>query len=222
MQSTPLKLNHSFGTLAEPILAQIKPLWETKRPSWRQVHGITCVQVTGPRQECGDTDALWTTVPGLPVGIVTADCVPVLVRAERKEGQPLVAAAHAGWRGVYGQIVPTLFAQIKDYQKVQVWLGPSILACCYQVSEELLAQFQAAHPKLSPNTLAPYGDRRLDLHAVLEHQLLNLGITQIHKSIECTNCTQNSKAPDNTPTYKYHSYRREKVAHRQYSIIWIP
>ena len=190
-----------------------RDLWESLRPRWRQIHGTAIAEVTGPGQECGEVDGLWTRDPGLPIGVVTADCVPVLL--EHRTGAAR-AALHAGWRGVFARIPEALFRALpEDLVRPAEWrvvLGPSIRACCYQVSPELLESFAGAFPDLSRSLLEP-APGRLDLIAVLLHQAEVLGMPEVRVEGGCTFCSTGQDGA------LYHSYRRGDRNTRQISII---
>lgn len=90
-------------------------------------------------------DALMTDVPGLILGIQTADCVPVLVADTRKH---VVAAFHAGWRGTLSRIVEHGIGTMRlrygsRPQDLVAAIGPSIGPCCYAVGEELRFDFES-------------------------------------------------------------------------------
>ena len=208
-----MKLRTYWGNRIDPIGGMDPGLWESKRPRWKQVHGVRVVEVLEPGQECGECDGLFTGVPMLPIGVVTADCVPILL--ERLDGEA-VAALHAGWRGVYDRIPRALFEALPekwaDPSGWQVRFGPSIRSCCYEVSPELLQDFKARFPGVPASELEP-APRRLDLLAVLRHQFRTLGVTEMEESPDCTRCLTR----DGTPLF--HSYRRGDRNSRQISII---
>ncbi len=89
-----LGIEHGFGTLHSGT-AQVPGLFTA-----RQVHGKTLVRVPCPTER-PEADALWSDEPGIAVGVVTADCVPVLLVSVTR---PAVAAIHAGWRGSAARI----------------------------------------------------------------------------------------------------------------------
>ncbi|MCD8497471.1 MAG: polyphenol oxidase family protein [Alphaproteobacteria bacterium] len=72
-----------------------------------QVHGSTCLKVDAPWSIHGrpQADAMVTDKPGLGLGILTADCAPVLFCGRKGDGSPVVGAAHAGWKGALGGIL---------------------------------------------------------------------------------------------------------------------
>lgn len=205
----------SFGTRKEPRNYP-EDLWQNKKPHWKQVHGVRVVEVTSHRQECGEADALWTRLPETPIAVVTADCVPILL--SHREGKA-VAAIHAGWRGVFDQILGVFLKSLpQDLSDPKAWIvkfGPSIHSCCYEVSEELIAQFGSRFSHLDRKKLEPR-HRYLDLIAVLTHECQGLGLTLDSVHPECTRCTLVGGE------LKYFSYRAGDRGSRQYSWIELP
>ncbi len=103
----------------------------------RQVHGARVVVVDRPGHHAGEeADAAVTTAPGAVLAVHSADCVPVLLH-----GDGVVAAAHAGWRGLLAGVLPeTLDAMIAlGAQRVTVHVGPHIRANCYEFGADDLA-----------------------------------------------------------------------------------
>lgn len=206
-----------FGTRQDPIGGRDREEWEMLRPRWRQVHGVGVAGVSGPAQECGEVDALWTDQPGQPIGVVTADCVPILLWRQDLQA---VGAIHAGWRGTLARIPEAFFKALPPrYSEPSEWsaiLGPSIRACCYEVSPELIRQFGVEFPTISPGTLEP-AHRKLDLIAVNKSMLLQAGIQQVEVHPDCTYCTRRTGEKSFDPLYS--SYRRGDRDSRQISII---
>jgi polyphenol oxidase len=112
-----------------------------------QVHSAKVVIVREPwtRETAPRADALVTDTAGLAVGVTTADCGPVLL-ADPDAG--IVAAAHAGWKGVLAGIVETTIAAMErlgaDRTRVAAALGPAIRQPNYEVGQEFVALFVAA------------------------------------------------------------------------------
>ncbi|HEY8191573.1 MAG TPA: polyphenol oxidase family protein, partial [Alphaproteobacteria bacterium] len=81
----------------------------------RQVHSDICIDVTEPWSGQGaEADAMVTDVPGLALGILTADCAPVLFAGKTKAGKSVIGAAHAGWKGALGGVLEsTVRAMVK-------------------------------------------------------------------------------------------------------------
>ena len=108
------------------------------------------VDVVNERKMFLDTDALITQVPGLWIGVYSADCVPILVADTRLK---VVAAIHAGWRGTVGGITrATVERMTADFgcrpEDLQAVIGPSISPEAFEVGEEVVMLFrQAAFPE---------------------------------------------------------------------------
>lgn len=207
-------MRFTFGDQKKNLLDYSESEWEKLRPRWKQVHGVNCAEVFHANQECGEVDAVWTQSPSLPIAVVTADCVPLLLfRDDRKA----VAAIHAGWRGIGQRIVLRFFESLpRGLGTPSDWnamIGPSIRACCYEVSEELIEQFKKQFSELTPNQISP-SDRKLDLLAPIKCDLDSLGVKIHSVHPDCTYC-----ARDENGAHRYFSYRRGDRNSRQYSMI---
>lgn len=204
---------HGFGSKTDPVPVTFLKTWVELRPTWNQTHGTEVANVTRRNQACGDVDALMTKTTN-PIGIVTADCVPILL--SRKDGG-MVAAIHAGWRGTKARIVEkmgfSLQAQGEDLKNWVAVVGPSIGKCCYEVSEELVGDFVKTFPEIEPDIMNPT-HRKLDLAAINGIELERIGISEVDFLLECTYC---SLDPKRGP--RFHSYRREGGGTRQWSLI---
>jgi YfiH family protein len=167
-------------------------------------------------------DGLTTDVPGVLLGVGTADCVPVLVVDVEKR---VVAAFHAGWRGTVARIVERGVARIgEEYgsrvEDLVAAVGPSIGACCYVVGEEVRSEFEGqfgyAEELFSQRDA---GEMRLNLWAANRRQLLDAGVGEARISVvgECTAC-----ARDGSGARRYFSHRGEKgVAGRMLNVVGI-
>lgn len=93
-----------------------------------------------PREAAPQADALITNVPGLMIGITTADCLPILF-ADSKAG--VVAAAHAGWKGAIGGIIEAIITQMKTFgaRDIVAAIGPAIAQQSYEVGPEFRERF---------------------------------------------------------------------------------
>jgi YfiH family protein len=209
------KVRSTFGTRLEPISGENSEEWNSSRPRWRQVHGTSVARVTIPSQECGEVDALWTTEPGIPMGVVTADCVPILLA--RNDGTA-VAAIHAGWRGTYARIVTAFFRSLpQEHADPTLWtarIGPCIRPCCYEVGDDLIRTFLDEFPEFPRNQIEP-ASRRLDLVALNRGELERLGVRVVEVHADCTYCA------GSTEDFRYFSYRRGDRNSRQFSVISI-
>jgi YfiH family protein len=161
----------------------------------KQVHGADVIEVgAGSEVPVGYADVLVTRVPGVVVGILSADCVPVAVAGERG-----VAMAHAGWRGLVAGAIEAGVAAVGPVRAA--WVGPAIRACCYEVSGDVIGAFHdAGLPVASEDRVDP-GDAAV-------FALRRAGVQAIAASEECTACDD-----------RYFSYRRDGLTGRQGSFI---
>jgi YfiH family protein len=204
----------SFGDVKSPLGAfdsgEWRKLWEESRPNWKQVHGDCAVRITESRQTAGECDALWTDRENLPVGVVTADCVPILLA--HRSG-PWIGAIHSGWRGTKLRILEKTLQRIwleapasAHPKEWQVWIGPHISVDSYEVSPELALAFK---DEFGSEVVQ---GRNLDLLKCQLHQLHALGIHSIQVESDCTFKNQD-----------FASYRRSAGGPdsklRQYSVI---
>jgi polyphenol oxidase len=149
-----------------------------------------------------EADAVYCDAPGYLLSVLTADCLPLLVY--HPEG--VVAAIHAGWRGLYDEIIPLTLARLPSEVKVAV--GPSIGPCCYEVSEELAKQFADKFGSAVVET-GPSGRPHLNLQAVAMLQLQQSNAAEIDMAHLCTHCHPEL----------FFSYRRDGSSGRQMSFI---
>lgn len=150
----------------------------------RQVHGATvwCVESgrNGSEQRSVEADALVACEPGFPVGIVTADCVPLL--ASSADGSA-VAAIHAGWRGLAAGVVEQGLAMLQKKapgSPIHLAIGPGARGCCYEVDEPVCRALGARYrAQLAADVLRPAcraGHHLLDLAGLVERIVADLGI----------------------------------------------
>jgi purine-nucleoside/S-methyl-5'-thioadenosine phosphorylase / adenosine deaminase len=109
----------------------------------KQFHSAVIRFFQTPPAEPYKGDASLTDVPGLLLGVQTADCVPILLVDPKKR---VVAAIHAGWRGSLGRIAEKTVGQMRmrfgsKPSDILAALGPAIGGCCYEVGTELVTKF---------------------------------------------------------------------------------
>jgi YfiH family protein len=189
---------HGFGVRGLPPPAGLRRA--------RQVHGAAVARAEGCAGAAPpEADVLVSALAGVPIGVVTADCVPILVAAG--EGR-VVAAIHAGWRGlargVIGAGVAALRAEAGAAARLVAVIGPHIGACCYEVDEPVLAALAPGFGKRLGAALHPArpGHARLDLGALARAALLEAGLEPADLGSvprACTHCDP----------VRFHSYRRE-------------
>ena len=114
-----------------------------------QVHGCEVAIIDRPgitREVLEGYDALVTNIPGVAIGIRTADCIPVLLYDPVHRA---VAAVHAGWRGTLARILrKVIFRMSQEYgtdaKDIKAVIGPGICGECFQVGEEVAVSFKDA------------------------------------------------------------------------------
>jgi YfiH family protein len=114
-----------------------------------QEHGTTAREVTSipPRDALPHADAVVSATPGLVIGILTADCAPVLLADPEAH---VVAAAHAGWRGALNGVVESAITEMERLgarrERIGAAVGPCIGQDAYEVGPEFQAAFLAQDP----------------------------------------------------------------------------
>jgi YfiH family protein len=172
------KVNENRARVAESLGVQPDRLVTAK-----QVHGISVAEVTQPfTGALPEYDALVTRVPGLALGVLTADCAPVLF-SDFTAG--VVGVAHAGWRGAYdGVIEATVAALVRlgaQPDQLVAAVGPTIAQPSYEVSDEFQARFVDGDPASAPFFTAGTraGHYQFDLPEYVGLRLLRAGLRRI-------------------------------------------
>lgn len=154
-----------------------------------QIHSPSVVTVTDPQSASGvQADAMVTAVPGLALGILTADCQPVLFAAA---SSGVVGVAHAGWKGAMaGVLEATLDAMTAlgaDRDNIVAIIGPSISQRSYEVGPEFLEDFLADDPKNARFFANGQGERyQFDLPGFGLHRLRRAGVALAEWTRHCT------------------------------------
>jgi len=165
-----------------------------------QVHSAEVATVDGPLNDKPKADAMVTATPGVALGILTADCQPVLF-ADTEAG--VIGAAHAGWRGavsgVLTRTVEAMEALGADRENIRAVIGPCISQRAYEVGPELLDDFLVEDQDNSRFFAAGRGDRYMfDLPSFGLHKLREAGVGE---AIWTGHCTYSD--PE-----RFYSYRR--------------
>ena len=148
-----------------------------------QVHSNNVLVVNKPFTDRPKADAMVTKTPGLALGILTADCVPVFL-ADEKAG--IIGAAHAGWRGALAGIleetVSAMVALGAHPGAIRAAIGPCISVASYEVGEEFKMAFMAKDTSYD-RFFAPgdEGKSRFSLNAFVESRLEAAGVEDIWK-----------------------------------------
>lgn len=193
----------SFGNRLNPPAAGVKTL--------RQVHGRVVHHVGDVVSGETEGDGIATDLPGVRVGVWTADCVPVHLLAREAR---VAVAVHCGWRGSAAGILGVAIDMLAkrwaiEPRDLEAALGPSIGGCCYEVGAEVEQAFVArAGSRLGRVGFQPRNGRLyLDLRRFLDADLLALGVSRVEAVGPCTSCR-----PD-----VLHSYRKGSRDGRQLS-----
>jgi YfiH family protein len=149
-----------------------------------QRHETTCVRVTAPWRynDRPEADALVTDQPGIALGVLTADCAPVLL-ADRRAG--VVCAAHAGWRGALAGIIETAVEGMAQLgarpADTAAAIGPTIGPASYEVGPEFATTFRAAsHTNDAYFAPAQRDDHYMfDLPRYVTDKLKRLGVAEV-------------------------------------------
>lgn len=180
-------------------------------PLWlEQVHGCRCADLATASPGV-QADAAVARQPGLVCAVLTADCLPVLFC---DAAGSVVAAAHAGWRGLAaGVLEETLAAMSRPPGEVLAWLGPAIGPAAFEVGEEVRAAFGAPADAEAARAFVPAalpGKWLGDLYALARLRLARAGVVQVFGGDHCTW----------TDEERFFSYRREHRTGRMASLIW--
>ncbi|AQA00427.1 polyphenol oxidase [Sphingopyxis sp. QXT-31] len=183
-----------------------------------QVHGNRCVVIDEASDLTArpEADALATRTPGILLGILTADCVPVLF-ADREAG--VVAAAHAGWKGAIAGVTDATLTAMESLgatrANIAAAIGPCIGRASYEVDDGFVAAFVADDPANERFFAAgKHGHAMFDIAAYVAALVAAAGVTRIALGGQDTY----AEAED------YFSYRRachkaENSYGRQLSVI---
>jgi YfiH family protein len=161
-------------------------------------------------------DALVTDKPGLLLGVVTADCAPVLL-ADRAAG--VVAAAHAGWRGAHAGVIASTVAAMESLgatpANIVAAIGPAIAQASYEVDDIFRSGFDAYDEYLF--VPARPGHWRFDLPGYVARRLGQAGVGQIDR-LELDTYAD----PARFFSYRRTTHSGEPAYGRQFSLIGLP
>src|SRR5512138_460953 len=181
-----------------------------------QVHGTAILEAGEPVEGFtwgGEGDAVMSARAGSALGVMTADCLPVLLHHRRARA---AAAVHAGWRSLAGGIVPAAVRELLrrwggKAEEIEAFLGPCIGPCCFEVEEEVAGRIAASAGSDSVIDRCG-GTPRADLWAAARLQLAASGVAPERvRAVElCTSCRADL----------FYSFRRDNgVTGRMASVI---
>jgi YfiH family protein len=168
--------------------------------SLNQVHSARVVTLTAPFTDRPQADAMVTATPGIGLGILTADCQPVLFADAKAQ---VIGAAHAGWRGardgVLEATVDAMLALGATRAGIVAVIGPTISQAAYEVGPEFFETFTDDEPEAARFFVNGQGDRMLfDLPGYGLHRLRTAGVGHAEWTRHCT-----YRDPD-----RFYSFRR--------------
>lgn len=179
-------------------------------PVWlHQVHGTQAV-LAEQAQAVTTADAAYTYQANIVCGVLTGDCLPLLICNRQAT---VVAAIHAGWKGLLAGVIEATIDKIESANSdLLVWLGPAIGPQAFEVGAEVLQQFVA----VDPNAAAAFyskdnGRYRADIYHLARQRLQQCGVDQIYGGNFCTYEDEQ----------RFFSYRRDVKTGRMASIIWL-
>lgn len=221
-------LNAGFGSGDEPqrieenrrrAAAAVLP--DARIVTVHQIHSDKAVRVLKPWSEAErpQADALVTDRPGVLLGILTADCAPVLF-SDSDAG--VVAAAHAGWRGALAGIVESTIEAMEELgasrDSIAAAVGPCIAQSSYEVDDGFRSAFLEHDPGNSRFFVDGAADRwHFDLQAYVRHRVLASGIGEV-EALRLDTYAH----PDRFFSYRRSSHSGEPSYGRQISLIGLP
>jgi YfiH family protein len=186
-----------------------------------QVHSAAAVTIQRPwpQDQRPRADAIVTDRPNLLIGILTADCAPVLFADHHAA---VVGAAHAGWRGALAGVTDSTIAAMEGLgarrENIHAAVGPCIGQPSYEVDEDFRARFLSDDPDNARFfTAGDAGKPQFDLEGYVVHRLIAAGIDEI----EALNLDTYAD-PDRFYSYRRSIHRGEADYGRQLSAIAIP
>ncbi|TCK48939.1 hypothetical protein C8F00_1322 [Xanthomonas vasicola] len=216
----PAQVERNRALLAEALALPSTPHW------LRQVHGVGVVRVDAPPAAPGSTDganelpgaqepvadAAVTSVPGVVLAILTADCLPVVFAAV--DGNE-VAAAHAGWRGLADGVLERSMAAMRTPpQQLVAWLGPAAGPRVYEIGQDVFDAFVAHDAQAQQAFVATRpGHWRVDLYALARQRLQQAGVPAdaVYGGGLCTI----------SDPQRFFSHRRDRRSGRMATLAWI-
>lgn len=156
-----------------------------------QVHGrnVLTLDTLSARESLPQADGLVTATRGLPIGVLTADCAPVLFADPKAR---VVGAAHAGWKGAIGGVLAATVEAMErlgaERRAIRAAVGPTISQHAYEVGDEFEAQFLAAdraHARFFKRA-SREAKAHFDLPAFVRHMLKETGVGMVETLPHCT------------------------------------
>jgi YfiH family protein len=180
-----------------------------------QIHSAKVITLCEPLEKSEEADALVTDRPGIPIGVLTADCLPVLFSDTQKR---IIGAAHAGWKGAIGGVLEATIDAMETLGATDIiaTIGPAIAQDSYEVGAEFYKKFiaeSAANARFFKPS-AREGAYMFDLPGYAKARLLRAGVAQAGILAYDTYSLENEFF-----SFRRATHRAENVYGRQVSVI---
>lgn len=184
-------------------LTPAEPLW------LKQVHGTRVVDAGAAEIGC-EADASVAHAAGQVCVVMTADCLPALFC---NRSGTVVAAAHAGWRGLLDGVLEAAVASMAVAgEDIMAYLGPAIGPQAFEVGDEVRQAFVAHDAKAAEAfTAASQGKWLADIYLLARQRLAQVGVQDVHGGTDCT--VSDAK--------RFYSYRRDGQTGRMAAVVWL-
>ncbi len=199
----PAAVHENRRRLVNKLGLPVEPVW------LEQIHGNGVVDAA-LAAGTPSADASYSRQPGVVCAVMTADCLPVLFCDQQGA---VVAAAHAGWRGLAGGVLEaTIAAMTAPADSLLAWLGPAIGPAAFEVGDEVRAIFVDRQTEAAAAFCRlDNGQWLADIYQLARLRLAASGIEHIYGGGFCT-------FNDNK---RFYSFRRQATTGRMASLIWI-
>lgn len=201
VNDNPKHVQANRQTIKHMLQLPAEPVW------LQQVHGV---QVVKADQAHGlpEADASFSDQPSTVCVVLTADCLPILFCGDNGA---VIAAAHAGWRGLQGGVIEQTLLAMRC-SDISIWLGPAIGPDNFEVGDDVRDAFVTDNSKAAKAFKAQDPGKWLaDIYQLAKLQLNELGVEQIYGGGYCTVADEQ----------RFYSYRRDGAATgRMASLIW--
>ena len=206
------------------IVSEIVGCDPSRLLSLYQVHGDHCVMVgdVWDADNRPQADAMVTDQPGFALGILTADCAPVLFHGQKEDGAVVIGAAHAGWggalKGVLGETLMQMIALGATLESIKACVGPCIAQSSYEVGEDFVHAFlkESEENERFFKSAKREGHLMFDLPGYCAFKISQAGV----KDVFIRDFDTYSRE-DDFFSYRRATHREEKDYGRQISVITI-
>lgn len=212
-----LNLSLAVGDHADAVAENRRRVAEalglTRPPAFvHQVHGVEVVRLRSSDRSPGCVaDGCWSSEPATVCAVMMADCLPILFCDDQAQ---VVAAAHAGWRGLAGGIVEaTVEALPVPADRLLAWLGPAIGPTAFEVGEEVRQRFVDHSSEAAAAFQAKPTPGKFDanLFQLAGQRLREAGVERVFGGGVCTY----------SQPQHFYSHRRDGVCGRMAALIWL-